>query len=135
MGQHNALSILILEDNLYAVAALMKQLGILEDTLLDHGRDLHVTVYPTADYVELVNLSSIRVDAIVLDRDDKQGGSFHAIDIKKFGPERIIATSAVDEWNRLLAKQGITRIVQKDYLDLDAWAQAVVKNIREITGS
>lgn len=135
MNQSSALSVLVLEDNLYAVAALMKQLGILEDILLDHGRDLHVTVYPTAEYVELVNISSVRVDAIVLDRDDKQGGSFHAIDIKKFGPERIIATSAVDEWNRLLAKQGVTRVAQKDFLDLDAWAQEVVKHIREITGS
>lgn len=135
MHPHNALSVLILEDNLYAVAALAKQLGILEDVLLDHGRDLHVTVYPVAEYIELVNVSSVRVDVIVLDRDDKEGGSFHTIDIKKFGPERIIATSAVDEWNRLLTKQGVTHVAQKDYLDLEAWAQQVVKHIREITGS
>jgi hypothetical protein len=134
VDQHD-ISILVLEDNLYAVSALLGQLANLEQELVAQGRDLTVVVYPSTMYVEGdVNAHAPEdFDVIILDRDDKLGGSFHALDIEKFGADKVIAISTIVEWNELLKKRGVKRIVRKDFLDLDTWAVEVVRHVIDIT--
>lgn len=133
VNEHN-ISVLILEDNLYAVSALLGQLANLEQELVTQGHDLTVVVYPSSMYVEGdVNAHAPEdFDVIILDRDDKQGSSFHVFDVEKFGPQKVIGISTIPEWNELLKKRGVERIVRKDFLDLDAWAKEVVRHVIDI---
>ncbi len=137
MQNKNNISVLILEDNLYAVSALLNQLGNLEQELMSESKDLTVVVYPSTLFVEgeVNGHSGDDFDVIILDRDDKQGGSFHAIDLEKFGAQKVIGISTVPEWNELLKKRGVTRIVRKDFLDLEKWAKEVVRHVVDLSHS
>lgn len=137
MQDKSKISVLILEDNLYAVSALLNQLGNLEQELMGENRDLSVVTFPSTQYVEgeVNGHNANDFDIIILDRDDKQGGSFHALDIEKFGPHKVIGVSTVPEWNELLKKRGVTRIVRKDFLDLEAWAKEVVRHVVQVSHS
>ena len=132
------LNILVLEDNLAVLSALMAELALLEQKL-NHGpqpfRTIAVTVYSTYTDVErIVNSQAAnRYDVILLDRDCKLGGSFHALDIEKFGADKVIAISMVPEFNQEAAARGVTRVVDKDYLDLPGFARQVGQLILEMT--
>lgn len=137
MQNKNSIAVLILEDNLYAVSALLNQLGNLEQELMSESRDLTVVTFPSTLYVEgeVNGHNANDFDIIILDRDDKQGGSFHALDIEKFGPQKVIGISTIPEWNELLKKRGVTRIVRKDFLDLEKWAKEVVRHVVDLSHS
>lgn len=132
MTQMETKKVLILEDNLYALSALMKALGDFEqDLLVKYGVDIAVTVYSTMHVLKQVN--DLSFDVIILDRDDKEGVSFHDLDWDKIRTDTIIATSTIPEWNQMLERKGTTHIVRKDFLDLDTWAKEVVQHVIAIT--
>jgi len=71
-------------------------------------------------------------DIILLDFDDKLGRSFHALEIERFGPEKIIGISSVPKWNEEARKRGVKRIILKDYAKMDEFADQVVKEIADM---
>ena len=132
------LNLLILEDNLAVLSALMTELALLEQKFRNGpqpGQNIAVTVYSTYTDVErIVNSQAANhYDVILLDRDCKLGGSFHALDIEKFGADKVIAISMIPEFNQEAADRGVTRVVEKDYLDLPGFARQVVRHIQEMT--
>lgn len=121
--------ILILEDNMLVVSKLCSALHELESS--DNEYNFAVTVLATyTDVEELTgNKGSGYYDVILLDRDCKAGGSFHTLDIEKFKPERIIATSSMPEWNEEAKKRGVVRIVDKDFAELELFTMIVIREV------
>ena len=83
--------ILILEDDFEAVSKIMAELYKLEGHFAPY--DFDVTVLSSSLQVKrLINpQDKDAYDIILLDRDCKIQGSFHDLDIEKFGPEKIIS--------------------------------------------
>ncbi len=122
--------ILILEDDLETLARLFKGLAQLEDRYADKGLSISTIVLSEYQDVEgLINKSSMDFDVILLDRDCKIGGSFHILDIDKFGADKIISISSVPQYNEETKLRGVTKIVHKDYSDLDKFADEVIRQI------
>lgn len=112
----------MLEDDLETLGVIMATLKDLEESLLAQASkgDIAVTVFSEYTQVEdyLNKMEKINFDLILLDRDCKLGGSFHALDLDKFGKDKIIGISSVPEYNENLRIQGINLIVDKDYRHL-----------------
>lgn len=124
--------ILILEDDLKTLSIITGGLFELEEKLFDTHIDFAVTVFSEYSSVEdyLNKMDDPEFDIILLDRDCKLGGSFHAINIQKFGPEKFISISTQPEYNEAASKMGVTRTVQKDYKDLDRFQSNLVEEIK-----
>lgn len=107
--------ILILEDDLKTLSVIMNSLFELEEKLVGNT-DFPVTVF--SEYTEVENyLNKIEhpnFDIILLDRDCKLCGSFHALDFDKFDKNKIISISSTPQWNEEAVAAGINRVVQKD---------------------
>lgn len=123
--------ILILEDDLLTLSKLMEGLHILEDA---KNAEIAVTILSEYTQVEeYVNRTkNIKWDIVLLDRDCKAGGSFHALDIQKIGTEKIIGISSMPDYNEQIRSVGVTRIVHKDYRQLKAFVETVMKHIGEL---
>ena len=121
-------SILILEDNLKVLSKILDRLFILEG---DQSFELCVMVLTTSSQVEdYINSNpKANFDIILLDRDCKIGGSFHVLDIERFGKEKIIGISSIEEFNNELKQKGIDKIILKDLKDMDKFADQVVEEI------
>ena len=121
-------SILILEDNLKVLSRILDRLFVLEN---DQVFELCVMVLTTSSQVEnYVNSNpKANFDIILLDRDCKIGGSFHVLDIERFGKEKIIGISSIEEFNKELKQKGITKIILKDLKDMDKFADEVVREL------
>ena len=121
-------SILILEDNLKVLSKILDRLFVLEN---DQVFELCVMVLTTSSQVEnYVNFNpKANFDIILLDRDCKIGGSFHVLDIERFGKEKIIGISSIEEFNKELKQKGITKIILKDLKDMDKFADEVVREL------
>jgi len=121
-------SILILEDNLKVLSKILDRLFVLEN---DQVFELCVMVLTTSSQVEnYVNSNpKANFDIILLDRDCKIGGSFHVLDIERFGKEKIIGISSIEEFNKELKQKGITKIILKDLKDMDKFADEVVREL------
>ena len=117
------IKILILEDNLQTLSVIMSILGQLEEEL-DPEYNFMITTYSTYyDVEELVNCqSSCKYNIILLDRDCAASGSFHTLDIEKFGPEKIIAISMVKEYNEEASFRGVRRIITKNHTEFGLFA-------------
>lgn len=116
-------SILILEDDLETLSVIFR---VLSESKIDFAP----IVLSTYEQVEkFVNPSDMNFDLILLDRDCALGGSFHALDIKKFGPDKIIGISSVPKYNLDLLKLGVKTIVTKDYKNLELFASNLMKQI------
>ena len=126
--------ILILEDDLETLATLLKYLTRLEKIIEKDGKDIAVTILSEYWQVEEhINSSTTeKFDVILLDRDGKAGGSFHALDLNKYKDSEIIGISSIPEYNDQLKKLGITRIVWKDHQNLDDFAIKVIGLVEEI---
>ncbi len=126
--------ILILEDDLETLATLLKYLTRLEKIIEKDGKDIAVTILSEYWQVEEhINSSTTeKFDVILLDRDCKAGGSFHALDLNKYKDSEIIGISSIPEYNDQLKKLGITRIVWKDHQNLDDFAIKVIGLVEEI---
>lgn len=124
--------ILILEDDFEAVSKIMAELYKLEGHFAPY--DFDVTVLSTYESVEkLINPQDKNAfDVILLDRDCKLGGSFHILDMEKFGPEKIISISSTPTWNEEAKARGVKRIVPKSFSDLDGFAKDVAGEIKDI---
>ena len=122
-------SILILEDNLKVLSKILDRLFILEG---DQSFELCVMVLTTSSQVEeyINNNPKAKFDIILLDRDCKIGKSFYILNIKRFGKDKIIGISSVQEYNNELKQKGVKKIIQKDLKDMDKFADEVIEEIR-----
>ncbi len=122
--------ILILEDDFEAVSKIMAELFLLEGHFAPY--DFDITVLSTYESVEkLINPQDKEAyDVILLDRDCKLCGSFHILDIEKFGPEKIISISSTPNWNNKAMTRGVTRVVPKSFSDLDGFAKRLSREIK-----
>lgn len=124
--------ILILEDDLEVLSKIMAELYKIEASFMPI--DFDVTVLSTYESVEkLINpQDKDAYDVILLDRDCKLTGSFHILNIEKFGPEKIISISCTPAWNEEAKARGVTRVVPKSFSDLDNFAKNVAKEVKTI---
>jgi len=124
-------SILILEDNLKVLSKILDRLFVLEG---DQSFELCVMVLTTSlqvdDYIN--SNPKANFDIILLDRDCKVGESFHILDIERFGKDKIIGISSVEEYNNELKQKGVKKIILKDLKDMDKFADEVVEEIRHM---
>lgn len=124
-------TILILEDDLKTLSKLLAKLAKLEEDQPFYFSLVILTDYiQVEDYVN--NNPKAKFDIILLDRDCKLAGSFHVLNLEKFGADKVIAISSVPEYNAQLKDRGVTKVVLKDYQYLDKFAEDVVKIIGEI---
>jgi CheY-like chemotaxis protein len=121
--------ILILEDDLETLAALLKKLAVLERR--DYKFSFPVTVLSEYTQVEeYVNKKEDKdFDLILLDRDCKAFGSFHVLDFEKFNVDKIISISSMPEYNEDARQKGVTKIIHKDYTKLEEFSDEVVREI------
>ena len=121
-------TILILEDNLKVLSRILDGLFGLEQ---NQPYDFSVIVLTTYKQVEdYVNTNpKAQFDIILLDRDCKLNNSFHILDIKRFGADKVISISSVSEYNKQAKQKGVKRIILKDLKDIDEFAKKVVKEI------
>ncbi|MBM2820474.1 MAG: hypothetical protein HW405_234 [Candidatus Berkelbacteria bacterium] len=126
--------ILILEDDLKTLAVIMDELFKLEESLVGKRIDFAVTVFSEYNQVQdyLNQIQEPNFDIILLDRDCKLGGSFHVINIKKFGADKFIAISTQPEYNETAIKMGVKRIVRKDYKRLEEFATNLSEEIKNM---
>lgn len=128
--------ILILEDDLETVSVLLDKLAKLENELMksDNKIEFPVTVLSEYTDVELLinNLDQKKYDIILLDRDCKIAGSFHVLDIEKFGVDKVISISSTPPYNEDAKMRGVTRVVHKDYSNLNVFADSVMEHLKEL---
>lgn len=126
--------ILILEDDMEAISKLLIRLALLNDKLNKEGKDLSVTVFSeyihVENYINKLDKGSFRI--ILLDRDCKLGGSFHCLDLNKYPTKSIIGISSIPEYNEILKKRGVDKLVHKNYEDLESFSIKVIEYIEEI---
>lgn len=122
--------ILILEDDLKTLAILLDKLSVLEEQ--SESFDFSITTLSeytqVEEYVNKKNDGDF--DIILLDRDCKACGSFHILDFDKFNPDKIISISSVPDYNEEAKKRGVSRIVFKDYQNLEDFSNKVIEEIK-----
>lgn len=123
---------LILEDDLKTLSLLLDKLSVLEEQ--DRSIDFAVTVL--SEYTQVEEYANKKTDndfdIILLDRDCKAGGSFHVLDFDKFNANKIISISSVPDYNEQAKKHGVSKIVYKDYEDLEKFSSGVIEEIKSI---
>lgn len=126
--------ILILEDDLKTLSVITSGLFDLEESLFDKRINFAVTVFSEYSSVEnyLNQIEELNFDIVLLDRDCKLGGSFHAINVQKFGADKFITISTQPEYNEAAKKMGVTRSVRKDYKRLDDFRSLLIKEISQM---
>ena len=128
--------LLILEDDLETLSKLFVKLTGLENKYAENNlrKDFSVVVLSEYTQVEdyINNNPKANFDIILLDRDCKVGGSFHVLDLERFGVDKVISISSIPQYNEEARKKGITKIVHKDFQDLDNFADKVVSFIEHI---
>jgi len=123
------IKILILEDDLETVERILSVLRKIEE-----GKEavFGATVIP--DYLqveELINKNPhVKYDILLLDRDCFLGGSFHNVNLKSFDISKVISISSVPAYNDHAKAMGVTRMVPKDYADLNTFANNLEKELR-----
>ncbi|MFA5158008.1 MAG: hypothetical protein WC451_02370 [Patescibacteria group bacterium] len=126
--------ILILEDDLKTLSTITDGLFYLEESLFEKHINFAITVFSEYLSVEdyLNKTENPNFDIILLDRDCKLGGSFHVIDIEKFGADKFIAISTQPEYNEAAKKLGVNRVVRKDYEHLDEFRDSLINKIKSL---
>ena len=121
--------ILILEDDLETLSVLLNRLHDLEEKIAPVMIAVAILSEYTQveDYINRTN--KIIFDVILLDRDCKAGGSFHVLDIKKFGIDKIIGISSIPPYNEQLRQAGVKSLIHKDFVNLDLFADKVINEI------
>lgn len=124
-------TILILEDDLKTLSKILEKLAELEESQPFYFSLVVLTDYKQVeDYIN--SNPRAKFDIILLDRDCKLAGSFHVLNLEKHGAEKVIAISSVPEYNEDLKKRGVEKVVLKDYLNLDKFAEEVVREIEQM---
>jgi hypothetical protein len=124
-------TILILEDNLKILSKLLDKLFDLENSQPYQLSVIVLTNYNQVEYYVNSN-EKADFDIILLDRDCKLGGSFHTLDIERFGPEKIIAISTVPEYNQQAKQRGVKKVVLKDQMHTDKFIEKVINEIEKM---
>lgn len=124
-------TILILEDDLLTLSKILERLAKIEQ---DQPYDFSLIVLTNHRLVEkFINANpAVDVDIILLDRDCKLAGSFHVVDLERFGAEKVIAISSVPEYNKQAQDRGVSRVVLKDYRNLDAFADRLAEEVEDL---
>lgn len=128
--------LLILEDDLETVSLLLKHLGKLQDELetLPQPKTFSVVVLSEGEMVdEYINQGTLKYDIVLLDRDDKNGGSFHSLDLTKIDPTKVISISSIPPYNDEAVKNGVKKAVWKDFQNLDSFTEEVINEVRKIS--
>ena len=126
-------SILVLEDNADVIAHIRTMLVGLEHTAGLRFRAVEFAhVYEAEAYLEIHHDDIF--DVILLDKTDAAGESYHRLDLKRLGMEKIISISSVARSNAEARTLGVTRVIQKDYAGLDAFAAQLSEEIVTMTG-
>lgn len=130
--------ILILEDDLETLSLLLKKLHLLEENLANSDNPKDFSVVTLSEYTqveEFINKSNkLDFDVILLDRDCKAGGSFHVLDIERFGVDKVISISSIPPYNDEAKQRGVKRIVHKDFQNLGQFSSKVISEIEEMIG-
>lgn len=114
---------MILEDDLETLSVIFKK-------LFESDYDFLPTVLSTYKQVEeFINKSNLNFDMILLDRDCGLGGSFHVLDIEKFGIEKVIGISSVPKYNEELLKRGVNKIINKKYNNLEGFGDKLISSV------
>ena len=129
VGTKTYFKILILEDDLQTLSVIMTTLAQTED---EFGVELATVQLSEYTQVEYLNTKDAQFDVIILDHDCKLAGSFHVLDIAKFGPGAIIAISTQPEYNQKALDRGVTEVVRKDYIDLDKFSHELTMAVERI---
>ena len=128
--------VLILEDDLKTLSLLIKKLHLLEEKLVDSTSPRDFSIVTLSEYTqveEFINKSQkFDFDVILLDRDCKAGGSFHILDIERFGVNKVISISSIPEYNEEARKRGVKKIVWKDYQSLESFADEVLAQVETL---
>ncbi len=123
-------TILILEDDLKTLSKILANLAKLEQ-----DQPFYFSLVILTDYTQVIDYVNenpkAKFDIILLDRDCKKGGSFHVLDLERFGVNKVISISSVPEFNEQATQRGVNKVVYKDYQYLDEFAENVVKIIEE----
>lgn len=123
--------ILILEDDLETLSILLRKLHELEDETASVISVVILSEYTQVEkYVN--NDEKPDFDIVLLDRDCKAGGSFHTLEIEKFGPDKMISISSMPDYNKQAQDRGIKRIVWKDYQNLEDFSEKVIAQVKEL---
>lgn len=123
--------VLVLEDDLSTLSVIMAHLATLEDKL----GVVEFAVTTLSEYTqveEYANKTKHKFDLVLLDRDCKAGGSFHALDFGKYQPSTIIGISSVPDYNKQLQQRGITQTVWKDYSNLESFGNELEVLIEQV---
>ncbi len=120
-----------MEDDLLTLSKILERLSKIEQ---DQPYDFSViTLTNYLQVAQFINKNpAIDVDMILLDRDCKLGGSFHVVDIERLGAEKVIAISSVPDYNKQAQARGVSRVVLKDYRNLDAFADRLAEEVEEL---
>ena len=128
--------ILILEDDLETVSVLLGKLAKLENEFMQSDIKVEFSVTLLSEYPDVEQLinsqSQSKYDIILLDRDCKIAGSFHILDIEKFGVDKVISISSTPPYNEEAKLRGVSRVVYKDYSNLNVFADSVMVQIKEL---
>ncbi len=128
--------VLILEDDLETVSVLLGKLASLENELMKSDRKVEFSFMVMSEYTDvdtMINgLDAESFDIILLDRDCKVAGSFHILDIEKFGVDKVISISSTPPYNEDAKQRGVKRVAHKDYANLTTFADAVMDHIKEL---
>lgn len=125
--------VLILEDDLLTLSRLLEGFHLLEEKLLAANSKVELGITVLSEYTQVEEWLNKKVknefDLILLDRDDKIGGSFHCLDFRIYPPEKIIGISSIPPYNEKLEQKGVTRIVYKDFENLEKFVKDVIKEV------
>ena len=131
--------ILILEDDLETLSFILKKLHLLEEKLARSGSLKDFSIVTLSEYTQVedyINKSEeFKFDIVLLDRDCKAGGSFHVLDVERFGADRIISISSIPDYNEEAKARGIKRIVHKNFENLEAFSDKVIGEIKDLVNN
>ncbi|MFA5135859.1 MAG: hypothetical protein WC489_00520 [Patescibacteria group bacterium] len=122
------IDILILEDDTEALSVIFRVLSQLGE--MAEFRPVVLSTYLQVE--KLMNDSDMDFDIILLDRDCALGGSFHTLNIEKFGPEKVIAISMHLPYNEELKKRGVTKTVLKTVEDMRKFEDGLFGEIQRL---
>ena len=122
--------ILILEDMPYVIEGLIREIRDLESEL---NEKFEIYTYTTSREVkQIVNQQPAgSYDVIILDR-NAPDGSFHELDIAKFGPGKVISISSIDSFNENMKIQGVEHTAHKRHDQLELFFAQVREAVEEI---
>ena len=123
--------ILILEDDIRTLSFLTSRISKFEEQ--SSGFDIALTILSEYTQVEeYINKTKMDFDVILLDRDCKACGSFHILNLEKFGVDKIISISTMPAYNEEAQKRGVQRIIHKDHDNIEDFADKVIKEIEKM---